>query len=83
LESIFKFLRPLKLHAIFSTIYSCQVDIVLTKNNIHALVEAVIINSTQANLFLRSCPTLKFGAFGAAQAKETSYCNQHPIGKPF
>ncbi len=50
----------------------------LTKDDIQILVDIVIVNSTSADLFLRSCATQGFVAFGAAQAMKRSYCNRHP-----
>ncbi len=34
-----------------------RVDIVFTKNDIHTLIDVVIVNSTQANLFPQYCVT--------------------------
>ncbi len=52
-----------------------RVDIVLTKDNIHTLVNVVITDPTQANLFPRFCTTKGFVAFDAAQTKKWNYHN--------
>jgi hypothetical protein len=48
---------------------------VLTKDNIHTLVNVVITDPTQANLFPRFCTTKGFVAFDAAQTKKWNYHN--------
>jgi hypothetical protein len=54
---------------------------VLTKNDIHTLVDIVITNSMQATLFPQSCATQRFVAFDVAQAKKRNYHNQHPTNQ--
>jgi len=55
---------------------SCrQVDVVFTKNGIHTVVDVVIANPTQVNLFFQSCTIQRFVAFNATQAKERGYHN--------
>ncbi len=49
----------------------------LTKDGIHTLINVVIANPTQTDLFPQSCATQGFAIFDAAQTKERSYCNQH------
>ncbi len=50
---------------------SCwRINIVFTKNGIHTLVDVVIADSTQANLFPWSYATQRFVAFNVAQAKK-------------
>ncbi len=62
---------------------SCrQVDVVFTKNGIHTVVDVVIANPTQVNLFFQSCTIQRFVAFNATQAKERGYHNWHPTN-PF
>jgi hypothetical protein len=48
---------------------------VFTKNGIHTLVDVVIPDPMQADLFPRSCATEKFVASDATQAKEKSIHN--------
>jgi hypothetical protein len=50
-----------------------------TKDGIRTLVNVVIVNPTRANWFPQSCTTQGFVTLDAAQAKERSYHNQHPI----
>ncbi len=73
-----------KLNVLPSTTFTFshwQVDIVLTKDGIRTLVDIVISNPTQANLFPRSCAIQWFVAFNATQTKERSYCNQHSTNR--
>ncbi len=56
-----------------------QIDIVLTKDDIHTFIDVVIVNPTRVNLFLESCTTQGFVVFNATQAKEQSYRDQHPL----
>jgi len=51
---------------------------VLTKNEVCILINIVIVNPTQENLFCQFCITQGFIASKAIQAKEKSYHNQHP-----
>jgi hypothetical protein len=51
---------------------------VLTKDGIRILIDVVIANPTQVDLFFRSYATQGFVTFDAAQAKERNYRNQHP-----
>jgi hypothetical protein len=51
----------------------------LTKDGIRTLVDVVMVNPTQVDLFPRSCATQRFVASNATQAKERNYCNRHPI----
>ncbi len=59
-----------------------QVDIVFTKDGIHTLVDVVIANLTQMDLFFQSCTIQRFVAFDATQAKKRGYHNQH-LANPF
>jgi hypothetical protein len=52
---------------------------VLTKDDIHTLVDVVIIDPTQMDLFPRFYTTIGFDAFDAAQAKERSYYDRHTL----
>ncbi len=54
-----------------------------TKDGICILADIIIVNSMQANLFLRSCAIQKFVISDAAQAKEKNYHNQHPTNQFF
>jgi hypothetical protein len=56
---------------------------VFTKDGICTLTDIIIINSMQANLFLRSCAIQRFVTSNVAQAKEKNYHNQHPIDQFF
>ncbi len=49
------------------------------KNEICTLINIVIADPTQANLFCWFCITQRFVASKAVQTKEKSYHNQHPI----
>jgi hypothetical protein len=73
-----------QLHALPSTTFNSshrQVDIMITKDGIHTLVDVVIANPTRINLLPQSCVTQGFVTFDATQDKERSYCNQHPINQ--
>jgi hypothetical protein len=64
-----------QLYVLRSTTFSSfhrQIDIVLTKNGIHTLVNVVIANPTQADSFPQSCATQGFAISNATQAKERS-----------
>ncbi len=52
-----------------------------TKHGIHTLVNVAIVNLTRANWLPRSCATQGFVASDAVQAKEQSYCDQHPTNQ--
>jgi hypothetical protein len=54
---------------------------VLTKNGICTLIDVVIVNPTRADLLPRSCTIQGFVASDVTQAKERSYCNQHPTNQ--
>jgi hypothetical protein len=61
-----------QLHALPSTIINStcqQVNIVLTKDDIHTLVDIVIVNPMQAYLLPWFCATQELDAFNAASAK--------------
>jgi hypothetical protein len=47
-----------------------QVNIIFTKDGIRTLVDVVVVDPTQANLFPRSCATQGFATFDATQAKK-------------
>lgn len=67
------YMRQEQLQVLPSTMFnsSCwRVDIVFTKDDIHTLVDIVIADSTQANLFSWSCATQRFVAFNVVQAKK-------------
>jgi len=55
-----------------------QVNIVLTKDGIHTLIEVVIVNPIRANVFPRSCIIKRFVDFDVTQTKKMSYCDRHP-----
>jgi len=70
-----------QLHLIFSTSFHsfCRwIDVVFTKNGICILINVVIANPTQADLFWWSCATWRFIAFKIVQAKKRSYDDWHP-----
>jgi hypothetical protein len=56
---------------------------VFIKYDIHTLANIVIANPMQMDLFPWSCVTQGFATSNANQAKENSYCNQHPINQLF
>jgi len=61
---------------------SCQwVNIVLTKNDIHTLIDIFIVDPMWADLLPKFCAIQEFVVFDATQAKEKNYRNQHPIGQ--
>jgi hypothetical protein len=73
-----------QLHVLPSTTFNSfcwQVDIVLTKDDIHTLADVVIVNPTWIDLLPQSCITQGFANSDVAQAKEMSYRNQHPINQ--
>jgi hypothetical protein len=51
-----------------------RVNIVLTKDGIHTLVDIVIVDRTRVDLLPQSCTTQGFVASDATQAKERNYC---------
>jgi hypothetical protein len=59
--------------------YCWRVNIVLTKDDIHTLIDIFIVDPMWADLLPRSCAIQEFVAFNVAQAKEKNYGNQHPI----
>jgi len=56
---------------------------VFTKDGICTLVDIVIANLIQMDLFFRSCATQGFDASNVIQAKEKSYHDQHPTNQFF
>jgi hypothetical protein len=75
-----------QLHVILSTTFNSShqwVDIVFTKGAICTLINIVIVNPTQIDLFPRSCTTQGLVASNATRAKEKNYCNQHLTDIPF
>jgi len=75
-----------QLHAFPSTTFNsfCQwINIVLTKNGIHTLVNVVIVDPTWVNLLPQFCAIQGFVAFDVTQVKEKSYRNRHPINQFF
>jgi hypothetical protein len=56
---------------------------VLTKEGIHTLIDVVIVDPTQTNLFSLSYTTQRVVACDATQAKERNYRNQHRIDQFF
>jgi hypothetical protein len=50
-----------------------------TKDDIHTIVDIVIINPMRIGSLPQSCATQGFVTFGAAQAKKRSYPNFHPF----
>jgi hypothetical protein len=60
-----------------------RINIVLTKESIHTLVDVVIIDPTLIDLLPQSYTTQRFIAFNATQAKERNYHNQHPTNQFF
>ncbi len=55
------------------------VDIILTKDGIHTLIDFFIADPMWGDLLHKSCATPKFVAFDAAQAKKRNYRDWHPI----
>jgi len=55
------------------------IDIVLTKVDIHALIDIIIIDPTWVNLLPWSSVTKGFAASNTAQTKDRNYRDQHPI----
>jgi len=73
-----------QLHAFPSTMFNSfcqQVDIIFIKDGICILVDIVIIDPMQTNLFLWSYATQRFATFDAIQTKEMSYHDRHPTDK--
>jgi hypothetical protein len=71
-----------QLHALLSTTFHSfhwWVDIMLTKDGIHTLVNVVIANPTWVDLLHQSYATKKFVTFEIIQVKEKSYHDWHPI----
>jgi hypothetical protein len=56
-----------------------QVDIVLTKDDIHTLVDVVIVNPMGVDLFPRSYATQRFVASNVFQAKKGTIVNDTPL----
>jgi len=52
-----------------------QIDIMFIKDDIHTLVDVVIINPMHADLLFQCCTTQGFIASNVVQAKEKNYCN--------
>jgi hypothetical protein len=50
-----------------------EVNIVLTKDEIHTLTNVVIVNPTRTDLFPQFHATQKFVTYDATQAKEKGY----------
>jgi hypothetical protein len=72
------------LHAFLSNMFNSfrwQVNIVLTKDDIHTLIDIVIANLTQMDLLFWSCTTQGFVAYNAFQTKEQSYYDLHPTNQ--
>jgi hypothetical protein len=59
--------------------FRSQIDILLTKDDIHTLVDVVIIDPMWTNLLFWFCTIQGFVAFDVIQVKEMNYCNWHPI----
>ncbi len=73
-----------QLHAFPSSMlnfFHSQINIVLTKDGIHTLVDVVIIDPTRTNLLFWFCTTQGFVAFDVIQMKERNYCNWHLINQ--
>jgi len=73
-----------QLHAFPSTTFNFsywQVEIVLTKNDIHTLAKVVIANWMWADLLPWFCATQGFVGFDVVQANERSYHNRHPTNQ--
>jgi hypothetical protein len=59
---------------------SCEwIDIVLTKEDIHTLIDIIIIDPTWMNLLPQSYATKGFVASNTTQTKNRNYRDQHPI----
>jgi hypothetical protein len=54
---------------------------VLTKDDIRTLIDIVIVDLAQVNLFPWSCAIQWLVASDVAQAKERNYRNQHPTNQ--
>jgi hypothetical protein len=71
-----------QLHVFPSTTFNSfhlRVDIVLIKDGICTLVNIVIVDPMQANLFFRSCTIQGFATSNTIQTKEMNYHNRQPI----
>jgi hypothetical protein len=56
--------------------YSCQqVNIVLTKNDIHTSIDIIIVAPTSVDLLPQFCATQGFDASNVVQAKKWNYCD--------
>ncbi len=55
------------------------INIVLTKNDIRTLINILIANPTQADLFPRFYAIKGFATFDVAQVKKQSYHDQHLV----
>ncbi len=51
----------------------------LTEDDIHILVDIVIVDPTWANLFPQFCATQGFVAFNATQAEKQNYPDWHLV----
>jgi hypothetical protein len=74
-----------QLHALLSTTLNSfhqWINIMLTKNDIHILIDVVIRDPIRTDLFPRSCAIQGFVTFDAIQAKERSFHNWHPESIP-
>jgi hypothetical protein len=75
-----------QLHALFLAMFdsSCWwVNIVLTKDEIHTLVDTVITNPMLVDVPPQPCTTQRFVTSNATQAKERNYHDRHPTNQFF
>jgi hypothetical protein len=54
---------------------------VFAKDDIHTLIDVVIVDPTCADLFSRFSTTQKYVVSNEIQTKEKSYYKQHPIDR--
>ncbi len=52
-----------------------RINIVLTKNDIHTLVDTIIANPMQVDLLPQSCTIQGFATFDVVQTKKKNYHN--------
>jgi len=67
-----------RVSTMFSSFYQ-QVNIVFNKDDIHTLINIIIIDPTCANFLHRSCTIQGFTTSNVTQTKQKNYHNQHLI----
>jgi hypothetical protein len=85
-QNIGLFIGQEQLHALLLAMFDSSywwIIIVLTKDGIRTLVDIVITNAMFVDLPFQSCTIQKFATSNTTQAKERSYCDQHPANQFF